>query len=128
MVPTEVLMTVVLSSFALLGGAFYALVHVQGTRITDLGTQLGARTDQLGIRLDNQTAALGARIDDQTAALGARLDDLSVSTGRRFDELSARMSALETRQHADMMEVRGDLGAVRAAIAGLDARLVTLEH
>ena len=99
MVPTEVLMTVVLSSFALLGGAFYALVHVQGTRITDLGTQLGAR-----------------------------LDDLSVSTGRRFDELSARMSALETRQHADMMEVRGDLGAVRAAIAGLDARLVTLEH
>jgi len=45
-----------------------------------------------------------------------------------MDELSARMSALEARQHDDMMEVRGDLGAIRAAMAGIDARVGTLER
>jgi hypothetical protein len=131
-VPTEVLVTVVLAAFALLGGALYALIHVQGARITDLGTQLGTRiTDlgtQLGARIDDQGASLRARIDDQSAALGTRIDDQSASLGGRMDHLSARVSALETRQHADMMEVRGDLGAIRAAIAGIDARLSTIEH
>ena len=128
MVPTEVLVTVVLASFALLGGAFYALIQVQGTRITDLGDQLGARMDQLTAQLGGRMDQLGARIDDQGAALAARIDDQGAALGARFDELSARMSALETRQHADMLEMRGDLGAIRAAIAGLDARLGTLEH
>ena len=139
MVPTDVLVTVVLASFALLGGAFYALVQVQGTRISDLGVQLGNRLDDfvvrsggqladLGGRIDDLGANLGGRIDDLGAHLGGRIDDLGGQVGGRLADLSSRMSALETRQHADMLDLREDLSGIRAALAVLDARVSTLER
>jgi hypothetical protein len=71
MVPTQVLLTVVLSAFALLGGAFYALVHVLGARIDDLGGQIGSRMDSLDGRMESLDGRLGSRMDALTEQVSA---------------------------------------------------------
>jgi predicted PurR-regulated permease PerM len=95
MVPTEVLLTVVLSAFALLGGAFYALVHVLGRRLDDLSNRLESMDNRLSGRIDS---------------LEGRIESMDRRLGGKIDALAEQVSGL------------------RAAVAGLDARLTTLER
>ena len=124
MVPTEVLVTVVLASFALLGGAFYALDpglagHPGSGRTPRHRTSAHDPTDRSRASASGSTTWRRPRW---------RISDLGGEVGGRLGELSTRMSALETRQHADMLDLREDLSGIRAALAGLDARVSTLER
>ena len=74
MVSTAILLTVVLSTFALMAGAFYALVAQLGTRIDHLDRSLGTRIDDVARRLD--------RIED-------RLDRVLVDVDVRFRRLES---------------------------------------
>lgn len=98
-VPTSLLLTTVLSAFAVLGGAIFAIVN-----------RIGAQVDRLGERLDQTRAELTARVDAQGVDLGRRIDAQGVDLGWRIDALGSEVSAL------------------RAAVAGLDSRVATLER
>lgn len=106
MVSTGVLVTVVLAAFGLLGGAFYMLVSVLGARIDDLRVDSGQRFDDL--RTD---------FDKRFVDSGQRLDDLRVEMRHRFDGVDRRLGTVE----------EGVTG-LRAAVAGLDSRLASLEQ
>jgi hypothetical protein len=69
MVSTAVLLTVVLSAFTLVGGAFYALVFSLGHRIDDFG----ARFDRLEGRFDRLESEM-AGIKAAVAVLESRLE------------------------------------------------------
>lgn len=84
---TSVLLTVVLGAFALIAGAFYALVHVLGERIAALDAGLGARFD-VGIRnLSDRIDGIDRRLDAQGESLAAVREAVA--------GLSERVGALE---------------------------------
>jgi predicted PurR-regulated permease PerM len=120
MVPTEALLTVVLSAFALLGGAFYAHVHVLGRRIDDVGHRLSGLDTGLNRRIDHLDASLNGRIDHLDASLNGRIDALDESLNGRIHTLDGRISS---RLESLTEQVAGP----RAATAGLDARVTRLE-
>jgi predicted PurR-regulated permease PerM len=105
MVPTAVLVTVVLAAFAVLGGAFYAMVHVLGQRITDLGTQMNARF---------------AHMDSRFAEIDSRFAQINTEINSRFGETSARFDRLEARIDA-IFEVVAEMGR-RITALGLRER------
>ena len=61
--PDAAIVTVALSTLALIAGAFYALVHQLGSRITDLGSRIDRSHDDLSGRMDRLAAQLsGLRV------------------------------------------------------------------
>ena len=102
MVSTTVLVTVVLAAFATMATAIYALAARIGTQVDKQSDRIDAQGASLGDRIDAQ----GVRIDAQGASLGERID----AQGLRIDRLSDEVAGL------------------RAAVAGIDARVATLEQ
>jgi uncharacterized protein YoxC len=85
MVHTSVLVTVVLAAFAILGGAFYALVHVLGQRVSDVGRNVSdvrQSVEDLGAHMRSGFERTDARID--------ALHDAVAEMGRRITALGAR--------------------------------------
>lgn len=102
MVPTEVLVTAMAGGFAVALTAILATVHVVGSRIDDLRTDMNERF----AGVDGRFNSVESRFD----SVDSRFD----SVDSRFNSVDSRFTALQSR----LDDMHDDLAAVRAALRG----------
>jgi hypothetical protein len=72
--------------------------------------------------------ALASRIGTQVDLQGQRMDQLGGRVEHAAERLDARMDQAAERLGARIDRVADELAALRAGVAGLDARVATLEQ
>lgn len=72
--------------------------------------------------------ALVRNLGSQMSEISAQLLHVDRAVSERLDRHEARLSERSDRHEAMLVKVSDDLTALRAAVAGLDARVATLER